>query len=66
MPASSLVVSLRKALNGLPLPLSGWLDCLVVTGGSLTRRPKWSLHCLLAEATWQINEETANSALKTF
>jgi len=30
-------------LMGLPLPLSG----LVVTGGSLTRRPKRSLRCLL-------------------
>jgi len=29
---------------------------LVVTGGSLTRRPQR----FLAEATWQINEQTAN------
>jgi len=30
---------------------------LVVTGGSLARRPKWSLFYPLAEATWQINEQ---------
>jgi len=28
---------------------------LVVTGGSLTRRPKRSLRCLLVELPWQIN-----------
>jgi len=29
---------------------------LVVTGGSLTRRPKRSLRCLLVEVHWEINE----------
>jgi len=29
---------------------------LVVTGGSLTRRSKRSLRCLLIEVSWQINE----------
>jgi len=29
---------------------------LVVTGGSLTRRPKRSLRCFLVEVSWQINE----------
>jgi len=29
---------------------------LVVTGGSLTQRPKRSLRCLLVEVSWQINE----------
>jgi len=33
-----------------------WVVRLVVTGGSLTRRPKWSFHCLLVEVPWQINE----------
>jgi len=39
MPASSLVVSLGKALTGLLL-LYLWVVRLVVTGGSLIRRPK--------------------------
>jgi len=30
---------------------------LVVTGGSLSRRPKRSLRCLLVEAPSQINED---------
>jgi len=29
---------------------------LVVTGDSLTRRPKRSLRCLLVKIPWQINE----------
>jgi len=33
-----------------------WVVKLVVTGGSLTRRPKRSLRCLLVEVPWQINE----------
>jgi len=31
---------------------------LVVTGGSLTRKPKRSLRCLLVEISWQINAST--------
>jgi len=33
---------------------------LVVTGESLTWRPKKSLRCLLAKATWQIRNKRAN------
>jgi len=39
-----------------------WVVRLEVTGGSLTRRPKRSLRCLLADATWQINEQNCKSA----
>jgi len=55
-PASSLVVSLGKAYNGIAstVPLSGYTGT-VVTGGSLTRKPKWSLCCFLVEVPWQIN-----------
>jgi len=48
--ASSLVATLGKALNRYL-----WVVILVVTGGSLTRRPKRSLRCLLVEMHWQIN-----------
>jgi len=38
---------------------------MVVTGGSLTQRPQKSLNrCLLAEATWQINEQNSLHALE--
>jgi len=47
MPASSLVVSLGRALNGIASTFE-WLR-LVVTGGSLTRRPVRSLRYLLVE-----------------
>jgi len=40
--ASSLVVSLGKALNGIASTVE-WLN------GSLTRRPKSSLRCFLVE-----------------
>jgi len=36
---------------------------LVETGGSLTRRLKRSLRCLLAELTWQINEQNCKPYL---
>jgi len=52
--ASSLVVSLGKALNGIVSTFE-WFR-LVVTGSSLTWRPKSSLRCLLVEVPWQINE----------
>jgi len=45
-PASLLVVSLGKAFIWMPLRC---VVTLVVTGGSLTRRPKRSLRCLLFE-----------------
>jgi len=32
-----------------------WVVRLVVTGGSLTRRPKRSHRCLLVKVPWQIN-----------
>jgi len=32
----------------------------VTDGSSLTRKLKGSLCCLLAKATWQINEQTVN------
>jgi len=41
-----------KVLNGIASILE-WL----LTGGSLTRRPQRSLRCLLADTTWQINEQ---------
>jgi len=37
--AVSLIVSLDKALNGLPLALSGY-NKTDIASGSLTRRPK--------------------------
>jgi len=42
-----------RHLTGLLLP---WVVTLVVTGGSLNRRPKRFLRCILVEAPWQINE----------
>jgi len=42
-----------KHLTRLSLYL--WMVILVVTGGSLSRRPKRSLRCLLVEVPWQIN-----------
>jgi len=47
-------VSLGKALHGIASTFE--LFRLVVTGGSLTRKPKKSLRCLLVEVPWQINE----------
>jgi len=40
------------------------VDRLVVTGGSLTRRPQKSLRCFLAETTWKINKQ--NCITSTF
>jgi len=38
---------------------------LVVTGGSLTRRPKRSLRCLLAKVPWQKNEYLNQAILRS-
>jgi len=46
----------------LPQLLSG---NIVETGGSLTRRPKRLLRCLLAEATSQIMVKLVNTLLKS-
>jgi len=60
--ASSLVLSLGTALKEIASTFE-WLYRLVVTGGSLTRRPQRSLRCLLmAETTWQINEKNCKTA----
>jgi len=44
------------------------MDSLVITDGSLTRRPNRLLHCLLVEVHWQINmskyQVTMNSTMK--
>jgi len=50
-------LSVGESARGWGLrPPDLWVVRLVVTGGSLTRRPKRSLHCLLVEVPWQINE----------
>jgi len=36
---------------------------LLVTGGSLTGRPKRSLRCLLEEVSWQIKENLTSEGL---
>jgi len=49
-------VSLGKAPIGITsISIFEWLR--LVTGDSLTQKPKRSLRCLLAETTWQINEQ---------
>jgi len=54
------------ALNKIAFTFD-WFDRLILTGGSLTRRPKRSLRCLLAETTWQINEQNCKlPPLKSF
>jgi len=39
---------------------------LVVAGGSLTRRPKRSLRCLLVEVAWQINVYLTYLPVRTY
>jgi len=54
-------VSLGKAVNGIASTFE-WL--LVVTGGSLIRRPKRSLRCLLVEIPWHINEHIPDDIVR--
>jgi len=43
-----------------------WVVRLVVTGGSVTRRSKRSLRCLLVEVSWQIYEYLPTTVFHNF
>jgi len=61
-PASSLVVTLGKALNGIASYL--WMVGLVIVGGSLTWKTKRSGFHFLVEVPWHINEQAPSITAK--